>query len=112
MVSNNEAPGEIYGGFSDDVISNFFSKDSFTSLMGVNSSLLGSNMKFRHQQQQQEENKRKNLAAALTMRTPTKKKEIVLWSIVLNCFGDKVAPFLTQHLRWLLLVFLCKNNTV
>ena len=98
MVSNNEAPREIYGGFSDDVKSNFFSKDSFTSLMGVNSSLLRSNVKFRHQQQQQEESKSTNLATTLTMRIPTKKKKIVLWPIVLNYSGDEVAPFLTEHL--------------
>ena len=62
--------------------------------MGVNSSFLSSNMKFRHQQQQQEENRRKNLAAALTTRTPIKKKEIVLWAIVLNWSGTRLHLFL------------------
>ena len=80
--------------------------------MGINSSFLGSNMKFRHQQQQQEEKKRKNLAAALTMRTPAKKKKIVLWPIALCYSGEEVASFLTEHLQWLVLVFPCKNNTV
>ena len=52
------------------------------------------NIKFRHQQQQQEENRRKNLVAALTMRTPIKKKEIVLWPIVLNYSGTRLHHFL------------------
>ena len=59
MVYNNEAPHEIYPGFSSNVIRNFFFfEDSFISLMGVNSSFLSSSKKFRHQQQQQEENSR------------------------------------------------------
>ena len=83
MASNNEAPREVYPGFSDDAIKGiFFLKDSFINLMGVKNSFLSSNMKFRQQQQQQEENRRKNLAAALTMRTPIKKKKIVLGPIV------------------------------
>ena len=62
--------------------------------MGVNRSFLSSNIKFRHQQQEQEQNRRKNLAAALTTRTSIKKKEIVLWPIVLNCSGTKLRLFL------------------
>ena len=79
--------------------------------MGVSNSFFDINMKFKHQQQQQEENKRENLVAALTMRTLTKKKEKVLWPIVLNYSREEVAAFLTEHLRWLVLVFSSKNNT-
>ena len=55
--------------------------------MEVNTSFLSGSKKFSYQQQQQEEDRSKNFVAALTMRTPMKKKKIVLWSIVFWCFG-------------------------
>ena len=69
MASNSEAPHEIYPGFFDDVIRNFLFQRQFYQPDGS-------------QQQLSQQNTRQNLAAALTMRTPMKRKKIVLWPIV------------------------------
>ena len=63
------------------------------------------NMKSRHQQQQQEENSRKNLAAALTVRTPMKKRKIVQNKQTTNLQkmnpGSSISSHLEHTLEWI-----------
>ena len=104
MASNNEVPREIYPRFSDNVISNFLFQRQFYQPNESEQQL--------PQQQHTAGTEQEEEFSGSPDNENTNKEGNSFVANSLKLLWDEVASFLTEHLQWLLLVFLCKSNTV
>ena len=110
MASNNEAPREIYPGFSDDVISNFIFQRQFYQPDGSQQQLPQQQHEIQASTTTARREQEEEFSGSPDNENTNKEEGNSFVANSLKLLWDEVAPFLTEHLLWLLLVFPCKSN--